>query len=305
MTSPRVERVVAARARLGECPLWDADQRRLYWIDIEGSAVHRFDPATGVDEQRGLPGRPGSIALTMVDGRLLVAMETSLAFVDWDDGSVQSWIELEPAGTGNRLNDGRCDRTGRFWVGSMFDPSSAGRATGLLHRVGSAGDATVMRSAIGVANGLAFSADGRTMYFADTHRDTVWVYDFDGDTGEPSNERVFLDFSRPDLPGRPDGGCVDEDGCYWIACVYGWAVLRVTPDGVVDRRIEVPVEKPTMPAFGGPSMTTLFVTSIGAGGSRPLAGGQPDAGGLFAIETDVRGIVEPRFGTPRASDTAR
>jgi sugar lactone lactonase YvrE len=295
VTSAQVECVVPARAKLGECPLWDPVLRRLYWIDIEGRAVHRFDPATGSDEARPLPGRPGSIALTALDGRLLVAMENSLAFLEYESGSIETWIDLEPAGTGNRLNDGRCDRAGRFWVGSMFDPTSVGRATGLLHRVGPAGDTTIMRSAIGVANGLAFSADGGTMYFADTHQDTVWAYDFDTDTGEPSNERVFLDFGRSDLPGRPDGGCVDAEGCYWIACVYGWAVVRVTPAGTVDRRVEVPVEKPTMPAFGGPSLSTLFVTSIGSGGSRPLAYGQPEAGGVFAIETDVQGVVEPRF----------
>ena len=105
---------------------------------------------------------------------------------------------------------------------------------------------------------------------------------------------MFLDFA--DLPGRPDGACVDADGCYWIACVYGWAVLRVTPEGEIDRRIDLPVEIPTMPAFGGPDMATLFVTSIGERGSRPGAPGQRDAGGLFAIETGVRGLVEPRFG---------
>jgi sugar lactone lactonase YvrE len=226
--------------------------------------------------------------LTLTAGRLLVAMEHALVFLDWEDGALEPWIDLELAGTGNRLNDGRCDPAGRFWVGSLFDPTSAGRATGMLHRVEPGGAATVMRSGIGVSNGLAFSPDGATMYFADTHRDTVWAYDYDPASGEPRNERVFLDFSRPDLPGRPDGGCVDADGCYWIACVYGWAV---------DRRIEVPVEKPTMPAFGGPSMTTLFITSIGTGGSRPLADGQPSAGGLFAIETDVRGIAEPLFGS--------
>lgn len=305
MKSQTAECVVPARALLGECPLWDTAAGRLYWIDIEGRAIHRFDPATGLDERRELPGRPGSIALTARDGRLLVAMETSLAFLDWDSGAVEDWLDLEPAGTGNRLNDGRCDAAGRFWVGSLFDPTSAGRTTGMLHRVGPGGDAMVMRSAIGVANGLAFSPDGATMYFADTHRDTVWAYDYDQATGEPANERVFLDFGRSDLPGRPDGACVDADGCYWIACVYGWAVVRVTPDGVVDRRIAVPAEKPTMPAFGGPSMTTLFVTSIGAGGSRPLADGQPEAGGLFAIETDVRGIPEPRFGGPIATDRSR
>jgi sugar lactone lactonase YvrE len=303
MGSEVVECIVRGPALLGECPLWSESEQVLYWIDIDGRAIHRFDPADGRDELRHLPGRPGSIALTVEPGRLLMATEHRLAIVDWQTGTVEPWLDLEPAETGNRLNDGRCDRMGRFWVGSMFDPSSAGRSTGMLHRVDSEGTATTVRTGIGVANGLAFSPNGQTMYFADTHRETVWAYDYDGASGEATNERLFLDFGRPDLPGRPDGGCVDAEGHYWIACVYGWAVLRVSPEGEVVRRIEMPVEKPTMPAFGGPAMTTLFVTSIGLGGSRPLAPGQPDAGGLFAIATDVTGIAETPFGGPTARTT--
>jgi sugar lactone lactonase YvrE len=294
VASQQVECVVPAGALLGECPLWSDLEDRLYWIDIEGEAIHRYDPASGIDERRPVPGRPGSIALTATPGRLLLAIRHELVFFEWERGTLERWIALEPEGTGNRLNDGRCDPAGRFWVGSMFDPASARRSTGMLHRIEPDGDVTTVRSGIGVSNGLAFSPDGSTMYFADTHRETVWAYDYDAATGEAVNERVFLDFGA--LPGRPDGACVDGDGCYWIACVYGWAVIRVTPAGAVDRRIDLPFEKPTMPAFGGPGLATLFITSIGEGGSGPSAPGQPDAGGLFAIETGVRGLPEPRFG---------
>jgi L-arabinonolactonase len=298
--------VLPAAAQLGECPVWSPDEARLYWVDIDGRAVHRYDPRTGLDEQRPAPGRPASLALTATPGRLLVAVERRLGFLDWETGAWLEWVMLEPDDGGgeadggpapddggNRLNDGRCDPAGRFWVGSMFDPSSAGRATGLLHRVERDGTAVTVRSGIGVANGLAFAPDGRTMYFADTHRDVVWAYDYDIDAGEASNERVFIDFGP--LPGRPDGACVDQDGCYWIACVYGWAVLRVTPGGAIDREIAVPVEKPTMPAFGGNDLATLFITTIGGGGSHRTDPTQPDAGGLFAVEPGVRGLPEPRF----------
>jgi len=295
LTELRVECVVPAGASLGECPVWSDLEARLYWVDIDGRAIHRYDPSTNDDDRRPVPRRPGSIALTDRPGHLLVALEDGLAWFDWASGSCEPWIRLEAEGTGNRLNDGRCDPAGRFWVGSMFDPASARRFTGLLHRVSPSGDLTTVRSEIGVANGLAFSPDGATMYFADTHRETVWAYDYDVASGEATNERVFLDFT--DLPGRPDGACVDTDGCYWIACVHGWSLLRVTPRGVIDRRIELPVEKPTMPAFGGPGRGILFVTSIGNGGSRPSAPGQPDAGGLFAIETGAHGLAEPQFGT--------
>ncbi len=287
------ENVLSAHAQLGECPLWSSADERLYWVDIDGRVVHRFDPATGVDEQRVAPGRPGSLALTATPGRLLVAIEGRLSVLDWPTDTWRDWIQLEPEGLGNRLNDGRCDPIGRFWVGTMFDPAAARRATGSLYRVEAGGGSTVVRTGIGVPNGIAFSPDARTMYFADTHRDTVWAYDYDVDTGAATNERVFLDFTS--LPGRPDGACVDEDGCYWIACVRGSMILRVTPSGDVDRRIAVPVAKPTMPAFGGPALATLFITTIGGGGSHPIDPTQPEAGALFAIETGHRGLPEAAF----------
>lgn len=285
--------VLPARAQLGECPLWSVEEGRLYWVDIDGRAVHRFDPATGTDEAVDLPGRPGSLALTATARELLVAMEGRLGFLSFDDASWRDWVELEPDGNGNRLNDGRCDPAGRFWVGTMHDPAAATEAMGSLYRVEADGTTAVMRTDIGVPNATAFSPDGRTMYFADTHRDVVWAYDYDVGTGLQTSERVFVDFA--DLPGRPDGACVDEDGGYWIACVYGSAVLRVTPDGQIDQRIDVPVLKPTMPAFGGPDRSTLFVTSIGGGGSHAVDPSQPEAGGIFAVETRFRGLAETGF----------
>ena len=285
--------VHSAAAQLGECPIWSPADGRLYWVDIDGRAVHRYDPESGLDELRPTPGRPGSLGLTATSGRLLVAIEGRLAFLDWQTGEWRDWIDLEPDGTGNRLNDGRCDPAGRFWVGSMFAPASADRWTGLLHRVEPDGTAVTVRSGIGVANGIAFAPDGRTMYFADTPRDVVWAYDYDTESGEAHAERVFLDFTS--LPGRPDGACVDQDGCYWIACVFGSTVLRVTPAGVIDRRIALPVTKPTMPAFGGPGLSTLFITTIGGGGSHIVDPSQPDAGGVFAIDTGHHGLPEQVF----------
>ena len=297
VTSGEASCVLPARASLGECPLWSSSEQCLYWVDIDGQAIHRFDPSTGVDDVRETQGRPGSIALTETDGRLLVAIERRLAFLDWETGELRDWLILEPRARGNRLNDGRCDPAGRFWVGSMFVPTNAGRTTGALYRISGDGTAATVRSQVGVANGLAFSPDGRTMYFADTPRRTVWAYDYDVATGEATNERVFLDFIL--LPGKPDGAAVDADGCYWVACVYGWAVARVTPDGKLDRLVSLPVEKPTMPAFGGPGLSTLFVTSIGGNGLTPTDPVQPDAGGLFAIDVDVPGLPEPAFAVDR------
>ncbi len=287
-----VDCVVPAEASLGECPLWSPAEEVLYWVDIDGRAVHRYDPASGADEVRTTSSRPGSLALTATPGRLLMATEHRLGWFTWDDASFSPWLDLEPPGTGNRLNDGRCDRTGRFWVGSMWEAPADNKFTGMLHRIDASG-ATTVREEIGVTNGLAFSPSGETMYFADTLYDTIWAYDYDQTTGRPHNERVFSDFG--DLPGRPDGAAVDADGCYWTACVHGGAVARLTPTGVVDRIIPVPASRPTMPAFGGPDLTTLYVTTIGGGGSRPGLDLDPADGGLLAIDPGVSGLPEAVF----------
>lgn len=286
-----VEVVVPAGATLGECPLWSVGEQVLYWVDIEGRAIHRFDPATGVDEARSLGVRPGSMAAADTAGRFLVGAETELGWFEWASGEFSAVVECEPSGTGNRLNDGRTDRQGRFWLGSMYEDTAARRSTGILHRVDPGLEVSRHREAIGVTNGIAFSPDGTTMYFADSFEKTVWAYDYDVDTGDRSNERVFTDFDG--LPGGPDGACVDVDGCYWVACVRGWAVARLTPDGAIDRVIEVPVEKPSMPAFGGTGLDTLFVTSIAAGITPGID--QPHAGGVLAIDVGASGIAETPF----------
>jgi len=293
MTS--VDVAVAAAAALGECPLWAPDEGVLYWLDIDGRRVHRFDPVTGVDESQSLPGRPGSMARTAEPGRFLLATETDLVWFDWASGDVTHWLTLEPAGTGNRLNDGRTDPAGRFWVGSMYERPAARRFTGNLYRIVPDGSFVTTQREIGVANALAFDAQRQRMYFADTLRTTIWSYEYDLDTGEGYNETVFVDFAG--LPGGPDGACVDADGCLWVAAVYGSAVLRFTPDGVLDRTIKLPVEAPTMPAFGGPHLDTLFVTSIGSGASRELAPSDVTPGSVLAIDPGITGRVEPPFGS--------
>ncbi len=287
------EVVLPIRAKLGECPLWSGRDSCLYWIDIDGRSVHRYDPASGDNTSRVLEGRPGSIALTIDPDRLLVALEHRLVDLEWSTGETTGRTRLEEPGRGTRLNDGRCDPGGRFWVGSMDDPIS-GVGAGQLHRVDVNYRATVQQEGVGTSNSLAFSPDGKTMYWADTTKELVWAYDYDVGIGHRSNERVHLDFA--DLPGKPDGACVDEAGCLWVACVYGWAVLRSTPDGRIDQILELPVEKPSMPAFGGRELDTLYVTSISSGGSAPAAADEPLAGALLALTPGVCGIPEPIFG---------
>jgi sugar lactone lactonase YvrE len=175
----------------------------------------------------------------------------------------------------------------------MDDPTDTGAFAGWLHRVEPDGSTERVRDGIGISNALAFSPEGTVMYHADTLRDVIWAYDYDLDTGDRHNERVFADFAH--LRGRPDGACVDADGCLWVAAVYGSAVLRLTPDGALDRTVELPVERPTMPAFGGVGLDTVFVTSIGEHRSTEFAGGTLD-GAVFAFPAPRAGIPEPRFG---------
>lgn len=284
--------VLEVGAKLGESPVWSPEEGVLYWVDIDGCSVHAFDPVAGTDRNWQLDVRPSAIARTGDSSRLLVAAEDGLSWLSLESGRLSSWLTLEDSQPGVRLNDGRPDPAGRFWIGGMYVPTSAGRFDAFLHRVEPDGSFETVRSGVGCANGLAFSPDGLVMHWADTLHEMVWAYDYDIETGEQSNERVFLDF-RP-LPGRPDGACLDDTGCYWIACVGGSAVLRVTPHGVVDRKVDVPVLRPTMPAFGGSDLDTVFITTIGP--RDPEADGPGPHGAILAFNPGVRGLPEPEFG---------
>lgn len=298
MEHTTVHRAASGGFLLGECPLWSVDEQALYWVDIDGHAVHRLDPATGIDDARDIGARPGSCALTQTPGRLLVATEHRLVWLDWATGDVEPWFDLEDPSTGNRCNDGRVDPAGHMVVGTMWPDTGAKKATGSLYRIAPDGSTQTLQQDLGVPNGLAFDAERGLMYFADTPTLTVLVADYDLDTGERRNVRAFLDYGP--LPGKPDGACLDADGCYWSASVHGSAVIRVTPRGDIDRRIELPVEKPSMPAFGGPDLATLYITTIGEAGSNPSAtaadGFTP--GDLLAVEPGVQGRPEPGFLHP-------
>jgi sugar lactone lactonase YvrE len=290
-----VELVLDAGAKLGESPVWSAGRGVLYWVDIDGRAVHAFSPETGEDRKWDVEGKPTALGKTADASRLLVAVDVAMAWLDLDTGELTSWMTLEETQPNVRLNDGRTDPAGRFWVGGIYDPTSAMQYVSYLHRIEPDGTFETIRDHVGCANGTAFSPDGKTMYWAETLDRVVFAYDYDVATGEQSNERVFLEFGS-DLPGKPDGACVDETGCYWVACVGGSAVARITPDGDIDRVVEVPVIRPTMPAFGGSDLATMFITTIGV--RDPEKDGPGHHGAVFAYDPGVRGLPEPVFGEP-------
>lgn len=280
------------RAKLGESPVWSGRDSALYWVDIDGQSMQRLDWTTGRFESWSMPGRPSCVALTDRPGVFVVGMGAGLIEYHSATGEWYELLALEHT-EGVRMNDGRPDPAGRMWIGSMDERAEdvPGFPAGHLFMVDRDGSASTFIDQVATSNGLAFSPDGRTMYWTDTHEQVIWAFDYDLDDAVATNKYPLFDFGP--MTGKPDGACVDQDGCYWVACVYGWSVVRITPDGRLDRTIELPVEKPSMPAFAGPDLDTLVITSISSGGRRPAAPGQPDAGTVLAIETGVRGLIEP------------
>ena len=268
----KAERVLDSRDELGECPIWDERMGALWWVDIHGRALKRYD-GHSVRIVR-MPAPPGSIALRR-DGGMLVALQSGVFLL----GTEEPQLLVQPPEHEARLrfNDGRCDRAGRFWVGSLAEPDFPAR--GVLYRIQADGSSRVFRTGIQVPNSIAWSPDGRTMYFADSPRHKIWAFDYDGERGEIARERVF---ATPH-PGFPDGSCVDSDGGLWNAEWSARRVVRYTPDGKIDRVVEVPAEKPSCCCFGGPQLDTLYITTA-------------DRAGLFAAVPGVKGLAESRFG---------
>lgn len=289
---PEIACVLDARARIGESAMWHEEEQRLYWADIPAGLIHRFDPATGRNETCDVGQDVGCFAFRRTGG-LLAALRYGFHHVDFDAGTVEKLVDPEPELPESRFNDGTPDPAGRMWAGTMARANNA--PVGTVYRFDRTRECRAFFDGFFTPNGMAFSPDGRTMYLAESNRDirTVWAFDYDIDEGVPSNRRVFFDTRA--VAGRPDGATVDAEGCYWLAGVGGWQVIRLTPAGKVDRLIPVPVEKPTKVAFGGPRLDTLYVTSIGDPAGLTPGTDQPQAGGLFAFDPGVKGLPAWRF----------
>ncbi len=303
----RVEGAGLAPALVGESPVWRGAEQALYWVDIPARKIVRLRVETGERFEWVLPEQVGCIAF---DGRgtVLAGCETGLFAVSLNESAVGSGAgstaKIEPLPVtsrklaspvfpfaGMRFNDGRCDRQGRFWSGTMVQDAPAANPAGELYRFDERGvlSAPVVDGLI-VQNGLAWSPDGTTMYLSDSHpsRRLVWTFDYDLETGEPRNRRLFADLHH--YAGRPDGAAVDAEGCYWTCANDAGRLLRFTPQGKLDRQIALPATKPSMCAFGGRNLDTLFVTSI-----RPAQGASEHDGHLFAVRPGVTGCPEPDY----------
>ena len=291
-----------SRDRVGESPVWSVAQQALYWVDIEGCLIRRFDWATQTQTQWTMPQRVGCIALSnrntviaaMEDG----VYEVTLAGFDGASGGAPVSTTLLAAvthGAANmRFNDGRCDASGRLWAGTMVMDMSLASTEGNLYCLDENGLSAPKQADLITPNGSAFSPDGRCMYLSDSHpsRQTIWTYDFDVQTAGLSNRRAFADM-KP-LPGRPDGAAVDSEGCYWICGNDAGQVHRFSSTGELLGSVPVPVSKPAMCAFGGPELSHLFVTSIIPG--KPAEGFDASLdGAVFVFQPGVRGLAEPLF----------
>jgi L-arabinonolactonase len=286
----QVECVLRWQAGLGEVPVWSCRDRLLYWVDVRAPALHALDVASGTNRSWPMPEPIGAVAIH-ARGGLLVALASGLARFDPETAALEPVQPIEADVPASRLNDGRCDRQGRFWVGSMNRSTPEGR--GSLYRYDPDGSLHRLFGDIQVPNGLAFSPDGRTLHFCDTPTRRLQTFALDPDAGRPGPARVFTECEPP---GSPDGAVTDEDGCLWVAYFDGARLTRYRPDGSIDRMIPLPVERPTACCFGGDGLDTLFVTSARFNLDEAALRRAPLSGSVFAVRPGVRGLPEPIFG---------
>lgn len=290
MAHPDFECVLDIRASLGEGPVWSAAEQVLYWVDINAPSLNRFDPATGRNTAMPMPESIGCFALRR-SGGFVVALRGGI-WLAAANGGLERKIAGAPYDTAtHRFNDGRCDPQGRFWPGSMNERRDG--PTAALLRLEADYRLTQVLGGMTISNGLAWSPDGRTMYHTDTPTRAINAYDFDPASGTPTRKRVLAQFAG--AGERPDGGAVDSAGCYWSAFYRGGCIVRISPEGTVLATYPIPAMCPTMCAFGGRDLATLYVTTARQERSEEELARFPLSGGIFAMKVDVPGLAEPYF----------
>lgn len=283
--------VLDLQTALGESPLWSVAEQALYFVDIKRCHIHRYDPAAKVIATMELPEEVGCIGL-VEGGGFVAGLRSGIWLLD-AQGQPAKKLADNPEDQGiSRFNDGGVDPGGRFVAGTVDETRERGIAS--LYRYDGRG---LQRLANGLltSNGVAFSPDGRRLYHSDTLRYTLYTYDYDVASGEATNRQVFASFGSETDKGRPDGGAVDAEGCYWTALYEGGRVQRYAPDGALLGEYAVPAKCPTMIAFGGPDLKTLYCTSARIGRSNDELAAYPLSGALFAMHTNVPGLARPLF----------
>jgi len=296
MTEHTIEVAYDGVMQVGECPLWHPLEQSLYWVDIDGRAVHRLHPETGAHVHWKMDSEPSALAHS-AGGGLVVSLRRAIVHLDTRSGAVTDIVAAPYDTSKVRFNDGRADPAGRFWVGTIYEPRDQQAAAmyvleqGALRLAWSGGMTN--------SNGLGFSPDRRTMYHSDTAAHRVTRYAYDVTTGAVSDQQLFQQFSTdktaPDYGGRPDGATVDSAGNYWCALFEGARVLCISPQGVVLEEVKLPVRCPTMLAFGGADLRTLYITS--ASHNRPPAelAQYPHNGKVLKLRLAIPGQPEPAY----------
>ncbi len=290
----QMELLIDAKNALGECVIWCGRQQRLFWTDILGKRLFSHQPDTGETRQWNMPEALASFALTEDDDRLLLGLASQLAYFQFSTGQITPVCPVESDLPSTRINDGRCDRQGRFVFGS-FNQAEDGAAIGSFYRLNL--DLSLERlplQKVSVANSIGFSPDGGTMYYCDSPEKMIRCCSYDQASGAISQERVFVDLR--DQPGEPDGSAIDADGYLWNAQWRGGRIVRFAPDGRLDRILHVPASQATCVAFGGADLHNLFASSARILLTDSELAAQPQAGGVFhAMIDDVSGMPEQRF----------
>jgi sugar lactone lactonase YvrE len=287
---------IPVRNTLGEGVTWDTETQRLWWTDIHARQLFRYDPVRRGIDTFETPERLGSFGLVAGSTKLIAAFESGVGFYQPGARDIE-WLARPRFGaTGLRFNDGRVDRQGRFWAGTMTEDLTDA-PTAALYRVDADGTASVHVTGVSISNGICWSPDSRKFYFADSPLRTIFEYEFDAEAGQISNRRVF---AHTPEGAYPDGANVDREGYLWSAHWGAGRVVRYAPDGVIDMFIEMPVSQPTCVAFGGPDLDLLFVTSGRDGLSADSLLRQPSAGAVFVYKVPVSGLSDGRYISEKA-----
>ncbi|MEX6505970.1 SMP-30/gluconolactonase/LRE family protein [Jiella sp. M17.18] len=292
MTATEPELVLDLRCELGESPVWLPAEQVLVFVDIKRRRLHRFDPVSERHDGFGLPEEIGCVAPAK-EGGFVAGLRSGIWQLD-DAGQPAAMLAENPEDAKtHRFNDGCIDPAGRFWLGTLDETKQAGDAH--LYRFDRRG-LTRVEGGLMTSNGAAFSPDGRFMYHSDTPRRTIYRYDYDAATGTASNRQIFAkwEIAGDDL-GRPDGGAVDAEGCYWSALYEGGRIRRYSPQGEILAEYQVPAKCPTMIAFGGRDLRTLFITTARSGRPADELSEFPHSGGLFAMQVETPGLPKPPF----------
>ncbi|MDG1311442.1 MAG: SMP-30/gluconolactonase/LRE family protein [Porticoccaceae bacterium] len=290
MVAARLIDIVKVENELGEGVIWDAPGAAVWWTDIEGSILYRYCPQDKQLDQWATPERLGSFALVANSDNLMCGFASGFAYYNPATGAIQWLSKTEQANPGTRLNDGRADRQGRFWAGSMVESGEQG--AGALYCLDHRLQVSSQIGGLSISNGLCWSPDSKLMYHTDTPSRRIHRYDFDTATGAITNQSLLV---RTEKGCFPDGATVDAEGYIWSAQWAASRVVRYSPEGEIDFILPLQVSQPTCAAFGGPALNRLFVTSAYQGLNAEARKTEPEAGNLFIFETDAKGIADPLF----------